>query len=558
MSIGGPLRAAVVALGCALVLTACGGASSSGGSSSRQGGSSTASAGPAANGGVLQAGEATDPDHLDPALSYTNEGWEMLEATNDGLVRFAPAAGGAGNVVVPDLATALPTVSDHGRTYTFQVRAGVMFSAPVSRPVRPSDIKYSIERMFRMNSPGVGFYGDIAGAARFAKTRKGAISGIVADDATHTLTIRLTQPDGTFLEYMAMPFADAVPAGTPIKDISTDSRWRIATGPYRISQYVPKDHITITRNPSFHQWSPSTPNGHLDGIQVTLGVSPEQSVNQIADGQLQFYFEQVPPDRLAELQARYPGQLHNYTRTNVTYFALNMRKPPMNDLRVREAINYATNRAALVKIFGGQGTPTENIVPPAMGPAFVAHHFYPYDLAKAKQLVAESGTKGMSVQVWASDTDPQPAAAQYMASVLQTLGYTATVKTLNEGIYYDTVSAQATDPQVSYNDWNQDFPEADDFIEGMADGNEITNVGNNDTANVNVAAINRRIEANKKLALGPARDATWASLDADIMRQAPYVPFLNRTFPKFEAANLHGQVFNNTFYELFPSMWIAK
>ncbi|MGH2890113.1 MAG: ABC transporter substrate-binding protein, partial [Solirubrobacteraceae bacterium] len=293
-------------------------------------------------------------------------------------------------------------------------------------------------------------------------------------------------------------------------------------------------------------------------IHVALGVSPEQSVNSIADGQLQWYFEQIPPDRLGELQARYPSQVHNYTRAAVLYFSLNIRKPPMNNLLVRQAINYAVDRAALVKIFGGQGTPTENLVPQSMGPAYVAHHLYPYDLAKAKQMVAQSGTKGMSVQVWASGTDPQPAAAQYMASVLDSLGYKATVKTLNEGIYYDTVSNQATNPQVSYNEWDQDFPEADDYVEGLADGNEITNVGNNDTANFDVPSINNQIEATKKLQLGPARDAAWAHLDAQTMHDAPYVPFMDRSFPKFEAADVHGQVFNNTFYELFPSMWITK
>ena len=130
----------------------------------------------------------------------------------------------------------------------------------------------------------------------------------------------------------------------------------------------------------------------------------------------------------------------------------------MNNLQVRQALNYAVNREDLVKIFGGQGTPTENIVPIALGSAYKSHNFYPYDLAKAKRLVAASGTKGMAVQVWSSSTDPQPQAAQYMASVLDSLGYKATVKTMSEGIYYDTVANEATDPQVSYNEWDQDFP----------------------------------------------------------------------------------------------------
>jgi peptide/nickel transport system substrate-binding protein len=511
------------------------------------------------NGGTLMAGIVDNPDHLDSSLSYTNEGWEILEATNNGLLTFKKAAGAQGAQLVPDLATAMPAVSDHGLTYTFHVRTGVMFSPPVNRQVEPSDIKYSIERLFRVASQGVGFYQGIAGANKFSTSLKGGISGIVADDAAHTITFHLTAPDGTFLEYMAMPFAFAVPKGTPSHDISTDSHWRVATGPYMVSQYVPKDHITIVRNPSFHSWSPETPNGHLDKIQVTIGVTPDQAVNEIANGQLDWYFEQVAPDRLTELKARYPSQVSQFTRNNITFFTLNMRKPPLNNLLVRQAINYATDRSALVKIFGGQGTPSENIVPPGLGADFVKHNFYPYDLAKAKALVAQSHTAGMPIQVWASNTTPQPEAAQYMASVLNSLGYKATVKTLSESIYYETVASEATDPQISYNDWNQDFPEAQDFIDLQFNGEKISNVGNNNEANLNVPAIDSAIDAARALPIGPARAAAWAKLDAEIIGQyAPTVVFMNRQFPKFVSTRLHGLVFNGTYYELFPSMWLSK
>src|SRR5947209_3758660 len=162
----------------------------------------------------------------------------------------------------------MPTVSDNGLTYTFHMRTGVRFSPPVNREVKPSDIKFSIERLFRVDSGGVGFYAGITGANQYAKTRKGGISGIVANNATHTITFHLTQPDGTFLEYMATPFAFAVPAGTPNRDISTVPRWRIATGPYMVSSYQPGDHITLVRNPNFKQWTPNTPGGHLDKIQI--------------------------------------------------------------------------------------------------------------------------------------------------------------------------------------------------------------------------------------------------------------------------------------------------
>jgi peptide/nickel transport system substrate-binding protein len=434
-----------------------------------------------------------------------------------------------------------------------------MFSAPVSRAVQPSDIKFSIERLFRIDSGGVGFYTGIVGAEQYAKTRKGGIRGIVADDKAHTIAFHLTAPDGTFLDYMAVPFAFALPKGTPDKDISTIAKWRVATGPYGISGYTPKDSIEITRNPTFKSWTKDTPDGHLDGIHVALGVTPDQAVTEIANDQLDWYFEPVAPARLTELKARYPKQVFDFTRNNVTYFTMNSRKAPFDKLAVRQAVNYATNRSALVKLFGGQGTVTESILPPGMGSAYKKHDFYPYNLAKAKTLVASSGTKGMAVTVWSHTTDPTPKAAQYMASVLDELGYKASVKTLDESVYWDTIATQKGDPQIAFQDWNQDFPEGQDFIDVLLNGKNITNIGNNNQSNTNVPAINKRIDAAKQMPLGPKRNALWAAIDAEAMKtNAPWVPFMNRQIPKFVSARVHGLVFNITYYELLPSLWLAK
>jgi peptide/nickel transport system substrate-binding protein len=511
------------------------------------------------NGGTLRAGIPSNPDHLDPALSYTNEGWEIVEATNNGLLTFKKAAGGEGATIVPDIATAMPTISADGRTYTFHVRKGVRFSPPVNRDVRPSDFKFTIERLFRVNSGGVGFYTGIVGADKYSKTKRGGVSGIVADDKKMTITFHLTSPDGTFLDYMAVPFAFVFPAGTPNRDISTVPRWRIATGPYEISKYVPKQEVVITRNPNFHEWTPNSPNGHLDKIEIKIGVTPEQSVNEIAQGQLDWYFESVPPDRLNQLKARYPHQVHLFTRNNITYFSMNERKFPFNKLAVRQAVNYATDRLALVKIFGGQGTVSENIIPPAFGAAYKKHLLYPYDLTKAKQLIAKAGAKGAAVTVWGHTTDPTPKAVQYMASVLDSIGLKASVKTLDESVYWDTIATEKGDPQIAFNDWNEDFPEGQDFIDVLLNGEHIAAVGNNNQSNMNVGSYNKAIDRARALRLGPARDARWARLDYVISKDnAPWVVFMNRQWPKFVSSRLTGLVFNGTYFELFPSMALTK
>jgi peptide/nickel transport system substrate-binding protein len=534
----------------ALLAAGCGSGSSASGSGDT---------GAPVNGGILRAAIPGNPDHLDPALSYTNEGWEILEATNNGLLTFKKASGGAGATVVPDLASAMPTVTDGGKTYTFHLRSGVMFSAPVSREVKPSDIKYSIERLFRVDSGGVGFYTGIVGANSYAKTRTGGISGIIADDKAMTITFHLTQPDGTFNDYIATPFAFALPKGTPDKDISTIPEWRVATGPYKITNYVPHQSITIRRNPTFKSWTPDTPDGHLNGIDVTIGVTPEQSVNEIADGQLDWYFESVPPDRLTQLKAQYPKQVYPFVRNNITYFFMNERKYPFNKLDVRKAVNYAIDRNALVKIYGGQGTPTENIIPPGLGSAYKKHTLYPHDLAKAKQLIQQAGVAGAAVTVWGHNTDPTPSAVQYLAGVLNQIGLKATVKTFDESVYWDTIATQKGDPQIGFTDWNQDYPEGQDFIDVALNGEHIVNVGNNDLTNTNIPAYNKMIDQAKRMPLGDARNAIWAKLDYLYMKNdAAWAPFMNRQWPKYVSPHLHGLVFNGNYFELFPSMYLTQ
>ena len=544
------LRRALVMAAVAALAAGCGSGS----------GSASGGGGGVQNGGTLRAGIPDDPDHLDTGISYAVEGWELLEATNNGLLTFRKASGSAGSEVVPDIATAMPAVTDGGLTYTFHVHPGVRYSPPANRFVRPSDFRYAIERLFHVGSPGVGFYTIIQGADAYAAHKAAHISGIVADDKAMTITFHLTHPDGAFLDIMAMPFAFAVPAGMPYKDISTDPRWRVATGPYMVKTYVPKQQILLVRNPNFHQWSPNSPDGHLNQVSIQIGVTPEQAVNETIDGQLDWYMEAVPPDRLTELRARYPTQVHMYPRNNDTYFSMNERLAPFNKLAVRQAVNYAIDRPALVKLFGGQGTPTETVIPPSFGSAYHEPNLYPHDVARARQLIRAAGATGAAVQIWTTNADPAPKAAQYLASVLNSIGLKVTgVRTIDDSVYWDTLLSEKTDPQIAFNHFDQDYPEGEDFIDTLLNGEHIVPVGNNDVSNTDDPTLNSMIDRTDRMPLGAARNAMWAKIDNLFMqRDAGWAPFMHLDEPKFVSTNLHGLVFTGSYFELIPEMWLSK
>ena len=522
--------------------------------------SSAGSAGAPVNGGTLRGAIPDNPDHLDTGISFAVEGWELLEATNNGLLTFKKAGGGQQSVIEPDIATAMPVVTDNGRTYTFQVRKNVMFSPPVNRAVRPSDFQYAIERLFHVGSPGVGFYTNIAGANAYAAHHASHISGIVANDKTGTIAFHLVKPDGAFLDDMAIPFAFAVQAGMPYKDISTDPQWRVATGPYMVKTYTPRQQIVLVRNPNFHQWTAASPKGHVNEVDITIGTTPEQAVNETIDGQLDWYMEAVPPDRFTALRAQYPKQTFLFPRNNVTYFSMNTRKPPFDKLAVRQAVNYAIDRNALVKIFGGQGIPSETVLPPGFGSSYQEHHLYPHDLAKAKQLIQQAGATGASVQIWTTNADPAPKAAQYLASVLSQIGLNVTgVKAVDDSVYWDTLLTQSGDPQIAFNHFDQDFPEGEDFIDTTLNGEHIVNVGNNDVSNTNDPTLNAMIDRTKLMPLGAARNAQWAKIDAYFMQHdAGWAPFLHLEQATFVSPRLHGLIFTGSYFELIPEMWLSK
>src|SRR4051794_1647021 len=177
---------------CSSAGTSSGGPAASGGSQPSSSGSSAPAAGydPAHAGGTLHLVANAAGGSLDPQINYTLQYWQLYQASYDGLLAFTKTAGVASFTVVPDLATAMPTVSDGGKTYTFQLRSGIKFANGL--PVTTKDVVASFERIFKVASPTAGtFYVGIVGAtACLAKPATCDLSkGVVADDAANTVTI---------------------------------------------------------------------------------------------------------------------------------------------------------------------------------------------------------------------------------------------------------------------------------------------------------------------------------------------------------------------------------
>lgn len=473
------------------------------------------------------------PDYMDPALYYTVAAYQVDNYIWTGLVGYKHTSGPAGAELVPYLAESMPTISADGKDLKFKLRAGLKYSN--GTPVKASDFRYTIERDFKMDSPGVGFFSPISGVSGpkgFATTKKGHISGIITDDAAGTIEIKLDHPEGDILYILALEFAHFVPTGTPASDQSTHPI--PGTGPYMLQNYVPNRSFTIVRNPNYNNQIPTMPSGNPDKVVGKIITDPVASYQQVVSGQADYDYNNVPNDRLAEAQSKYKDQLRIYTNANTWYYFLNNKIPPFNNIKARQAVNYAIDRNALVSIFGGLGKPTQNFLPPGY-PQYKKISDYTFDLAKAKQLVQQSGTAGQTVDVYGTNEDPAKSSIEYLAGQLTKIGYKPKLHLLAHAVYFQTIGNQATKAQAGHTDWYQDYPHPLDWFDTLLNGERITQTHNNNVGNVNVPSVNKEIDALKKITtLTPAVNARWAKVDRDLMATyATTVPYLNRSGTDF-------------------------
>ena len=221
------------------------------------------------------------PDYLDPALSFTVDGWEGMSGVYPGLLTYPHVEGNAGAEPVPGLAKAMPTISNGNKTYKFTLRKNLNFSD--GTPVKASDFKHSIERLLAQDSQGSSFFTSIAGSDEYVKTKKGGLSGIKADDATGEITINLSEPQSTFLFVLATPFGGVVPGDTPAKNMTKDPP--PSAGYYTITNSKPPNSYTLVKNTKFSPGLKGTDvdQGNVDQIDVKIVRSASNQVTQVSN-----------------------------------------------------------------------------------------------------------------------------------------------------------------------------------------------------------------------------------------------------------------------------------
>jgi peptide/nickel transport system substrate-binding protein len=476
-------------------------------------------------GGEIKIG-TVGPDNADPVMFQTTQAVQAFQLAYVPLITYAHKEGSAGSEIIPGLAEAVPEPTNGGKTYEFQLREGLKYSD--GSPVKASDFENTIKRLLVLGSGWSFFYSPIIeGSEEFQNKGdiKGDISGIETDDQAGTVKITLTEPDTKILFALAEPYAAPTPAAkSPAKQLKQPPP---GVGPY-VLDFVDFNRLyTLTRNKN---WTdiPGIPRGNFDKITGEVNDSVTKMTQDVITGKLDFMTEDPTGDQLPEVRAKYADRYsEDANPPNVYYNFLNVTVPPFDKQEAREAVNYATDSNALVRIFGGRLTPGCNFLPEGV----VGHEAIDCkygdpagkpDIEKAKQLVKDSGYEGEKVTYWTNNKDPRPAIADYFRDMLNEIGFDADVKTLDQQVYFEQIGLKRNKAQIGFTDWFQDYPHPGDFIESLLSTRALSSEVTFNQGFVSDPELDKKLD---ELRPKPPEEVAgqWADLDDYVVNQKAYV-----------------------------------
>jgi peptide/nickel transport system substrate-binding protein len=502
-----------------LMATAALGVSACGGDDDDDGGG-----GGGGKGGEELTVASTGLDNADPTLYQTVQANQVFQLVYTPLVTYKHETGNAGTEIVPGLAEEVPEPTNGGKTYKFKLREGLVYSD--GTPVKASDFENTMKRLLKLGSVWSSFYSGIVGAADFQEKGdfKADIKGIETNNKTGEITVTLVEPDTKVLFALAEPYTSPTPAAkSPPKSLKQPPP---GVGPYTLDIVDFSREYILKKNPKFD--IPDIPKGKFDTINVQVSDSVTKMTQDVINGKADFMTEDPTGDQLPEVRSKYPDRYNEAPNPpNTYYFFLNHSIPPFDKQEAREAVNYALDSRALVRIFGGRLTPGCTFLPPDLVgyKKFDCKYGDPNgapDIAKAKELVKQSGYEGEKVTVWTDNKDPRPATADYLRDVLNEIGFEAETKPLDHQVYFEQVGLKRTKAQTGFTDWYQDYPHPGDFIDVLLSTNALKTEVTNNQGFVSDPELDKKLDELRPKTPEDAADE-WGALDEYVVNEKAHV-----------------------------------
>jgi ABC-type transport system substrate-binding protein len=477
-----------------------------------------------ATGGSIVVTYKDDIATLDPAIGYDWQNWSMIKSLFSRLMDYTPGT----DTLVPSLAESF-TVAPDGLNYTFKLRKGVKFSS--GREVVARDVKYSIERAVnpKNQGPGAGFFGAIVGHEEMTAGKAESLPGIETPD-DGTVIFKLSRPDATFLHVLAINFASVVPKEAVEAAAADFGKKPVGSGTFTLKEWIIGQKLTFEKNPSY--FVPGMPK--IDGFTVEIGQEPLVAVLRLQKGEVDIAGDGIPPAKFLEIKNSPEGKdlIVDGQQLQTGYVTLNTQVKPLDDLKVRQALNMAINKERITRIVNGRAVPANQILPPLMPGYNAEYKGYAYDVARAKALLAEAGFKdGFSTAFYASSTDPNPRIAQSIQQDLAAIGVKAEIKALANPNVIAAGGTKGEAPMIWSGGmaWIADFPDPSNFYGPILGCAGATQGGWNWAWYCNEAMDKRAVAADSisDPAKTAERTAAWKGIFTDIMADAPWIPIFH-------------------------------
>jgi len=489
-------------------------------------------------GGVGSVGWPDKTVTYDPPLAYDLGGYYGLANFYRGLLYFD-----AKSNPQLDLAESMDISSD-GKRYRFKLKKGITFHN--GREMTAKDFKYSLERSSskQIGSWVGGFLGSVQGHAAFASDKAKQISGIKAVDK-YTLELRLTKPDVTIPGVLAIPPFFVLPQ----EDVKRLGKQFVSnpvgTGPYKLQKWDKSgSRYQAVRNEDY-VYGKSLP--YFDELDWQWNVPETLEYLRAKAGKLDATGGNLAnaPSIVAQLRAKKDKNYAEWGSFNLQWFELNTKQKPFDDVRVRQALNYAVNKkrfeSLLIK-------PTGHFFPPNLLGYNAGLDTYEYDPEKAKSLLKAAGVSGLdlTVPILGGGTGRPE---QLLQQDLKQVGINVKL-VRDQASVYDLGSKLAAKYPLWFKGWGMGLPDPSELVASLIGTGAPSNYSGWGNATIDKLGSQATAITNRG-----RRGSVYAAIEKQLMRDAPFIFIGVSTWVTYHSDRLQNFGWEPVLYEHWDRFW---
>lgn len=539
------------------------------GNTTASGNAQTTSGTPVEGGNISLDMTQAVPD-LDPTVAFDTTSAEVDYAIYEQLVTYKKNT----YDIVGDLAKDW-TISPDGKTYTFHIRKGVKFSN--GDPLTAKNFVYQLQRLLDKKmtpkpSPGSSFFMDISGAQAYFNGTAKSISGVSTPD-NYTLVIKLDKPESFFLKVLAMPFLSATDPKfvKKVGNAAFDTTQAMGTGPFELKTNT-QNQVVLVKNPTY--WQKDSSGNQLPYLnQITITINNNSQIDALhwEQGQTAFISpwlmggDGIPSSQYPTIMntPKYKKLILKQDQNSLYYYGLNMaptidgKKNPLSNIDVRKAIEFGFDDSQIIKINNGAVKGLNQALPDSME-GYVKNldpsAQYSLNIAKAKKLLAKAGyANGLTINLWNENSTNAKKEDVAFQGMMKKIGITVN---LHEVTWKDFLAKAMTGTAQAFGSgWNQDYPDASDFLNTLFNSNEIpqNNMDNYSNKQVDQWLNQAQYSTDKQL-----RNQLYGKVINKVMSDAVWVPLYQNVGYYGVQSWVHGFYTSPVMYDPFAYIWIDQ